>query len=156
MNHEPLYYEDLELGTRWNTDSRKITDSDVASFAELSGDFNPIHVDDEFAAQTQFGERIAHGALVIAIATGLRQQEGRLRGTLKAWLGVSDWRFQAPVRIGDTIHVENEVSERRPTRDPATGLITQRVEVKNQHDETVASGSFATLVQRRSLESADG
>ena len=145
----PLHYEDLEPGLRWSSGARTITEADIVAFAGVSGDFSPIHVDAAYAASTAFGERIAHGALLLAVATGLRQQEGRFRGTLKAWLGMSDWRFRAPVRIGDTVHVITEVAARRETKDPSTGLVTQSVEVRNQRDEIVASGEFATLVFRR-------
>lgn len=147
---EPLHFEDLEIGTRWTTAARTITEADILEFAAISGDSNPIHVDPEHAASTVFGERIAHGALVLSIATGLRQQEGRFRGTLRAWLGIRDWRFSAPVRIADTIHVVNTVSEMRDTKNPADGLVVQRVEVRNQRDEIVASGEFVTLLARRS------
>jgi acyl dehydratase len=121
----------------------------------VSGDFNPIHVDAEHAATTRFGERIAHGALVLAIATGLRQQQNVFRGTLKAWLGMREWRFQAPVRIGDTIHVVTEITERRATRDADAGLVVQAVEVRNQRDEVVAAGEFVTLMARRSATLAE-
>ena len=144
-----LHYEDMEVGALWTSGARTITAADVVAFAGVSGDFNPLHVDAVHAAATDFGERIAHGALVLAVATGLRQQQGIFRGTLKAWLGISDWRFRAPVRIGDTVHVVTTVAGRRETKDPTAGLVTQAVEVRNQRDEVVASGEFATLMRRR-------
>jgi acyl dehydratase len=149
MNAGPLHYEDLDVGQRWRTGGRTVTEADIVAFAGVSGDFNPIHVDAEHATTTRFGERIAHGALVLAIATGLRQQQNVFRGTLKAWLGMREWRFQAPVRIGDTIHVVTEIKERRETKDPAAGLVVQTIEVRNQRDEVVASGEFVTLMERR-------
>lgn len=149
MSGGALHYEDLEVGNRWRTGGRTVTEADVVAFAGVSGDFNPIHVDAEHAASSRFGERIAHGALVLAIATGLRQQQSVFRGTLKAWLGMREWRFQAPVRIGDTVHVVTEIKERRATKDPAAGLVVQIVEVHNQRDEVVASGEFVTLMARR-------
>jgi acyl dehydratase len=133
----------------WRSGGRTVTEADIAAFAGVSGDFNPIHVDAEYAAGTVFGQRVAHGALVLAIATGLRQQQGTFRGTLKAWLGMRDWRFMAPVLIGDTIHVVTEVTELRDTKDPLAGLAIQRVEARNQRDETVAKGEFVTLMHRR-------
>jgi acyl dehydratase len=145
----PLYFEDLEVGLCWRTGARTITEADIVAFAGVSGDFNPVHVDAEHAAATDFGERIAHGALVLAVATGLRQQEGRLRGTLKAWLGLRDWRFRAPVRIGDTISVVNRVAGLDPAKDPRDGLLVQDVAVHNQREEVVASGQFVTLMRRR-------
>jgi acyl dehydratase len=155
MNAGALHYEDLNVGQRWRTAARTVTEADIVAFAGVSGDFNPIHVDAEHAATTGFGERIAHGALVLAIATGLRQQEGVFRGTLKAWLGMREWRFQAPVRIGDTLHVVTEIKERRATKDAAAGLVVQLVEVRNQRDEVVAEGEFVTLMARRTALPAE-
>lgn len=143
----PLYFEDLEPGMQWRTGSRTVTEADLVGFAGVSGDFNPIHVDAVHAAASGFGERIAHGALVLAIATGLRQQEGRLRGTLKAWLGMREWRFRAPVRIGDTLTVVNRMTELR--RREEDGLAVQLVSVVNQREEVVAEGEFLTLVRLR-------
>jgi acyl dehydratase len=145
----PLHFEDLEVGVAWRSGGRTVTEADIAAFAGVSGDFNPIHVDAQYAAGTVFGQRVAHGALVLAIATGLRQQQGTFRGTLKAWLGMRDWRFTAPVLIGDTVHVVTEVTELRDTKDPLAGLAIQRVEVRNQRDEMVAKGEFVTLMHRR-------
>jgi acyl dehydratase len=144
-----MYFEDLELGMRCVTGGRTVTEADIVAFAGVSGDFNPIHVDVEHASASPFGERIAHGALVLAIATGLRQQEGRFRGTLKAWLGMRDWRFKAPVRIGDTLSVENRIAELNPAKDHEDGLAIQNVEVLNQRGEVVAAGQFVTLMRRR-------
>jgi acyl dehydratase len=146
---DPLRYEDLEVGMRWRSGARTVTEADIVAFAGVSGDFNPIHVDAEHASGTAFGERIAHGALVLAIATGLRQQQGTFRGTLRAWLGMREWRFRAPVKIGDTIAVDSQVAELRETKDPGAGLVIQGVTVRNQRDEVVADGEFATLVARR-------
>jgi acyl dehydratase len=146
---EARYYEDLQVGARWETAGRTITDADVNAFARISGDFNPVHVDAKYASSTPFGERIAHGALVLAIATGLRQDEGTFRGTLRAWLGMRDWRFLAPVRFGDTIHVVTEIVALRDTKDTTVGLVTQGIEVRNQHGEVVQAGEFATLIARR-------
>lgn len=144
-----LHYDELTIGRRWISATRTITEADIVAFAGVSGDFNPIHVDAQHAARTAFGERIAHGALVLAVATGLRQQQDTFRGTLKAWLGIEDWRFRTAVRIGDSIHVVTEIAARRETRDPTAGLITQAITVVNQRDEIVADGTFATLVATR-------
>lgn len=146
----PSYFEDLEVGLEWRTAARTVTESDLTAFAGVSGDFNPIHTDAVYAATTAFGERIAHGALVLAIATGLRQQDGRFRGTLKAWLGMSDWRFRAPVRVGDTIAVENRILDLRRREDD--GVAVQGISVVNQRQEVVADGEFVTLMKLRGQE----
>jgi acyl dehydratase len=144
-----VFFEDLAIGDSWETGGRTITEADIVAFAGVSGDFNPIHVNAQHAETTMFGERIAHGALVIAVATGLRQQDGRFHGSLKAWLGMRDWRFRAPVRIGDTLRVVNRVAELNPAKDDGDGLLIQDVDVRNQRDEVVATGQFVTLMRRR-------
>ena len=98
---------------------------------------------------TPYGERIAHGALVISVATGLRQRLGLFDGTLLGLLEIRSWKFTAPVRIGDTIRVVNEVIEKRETSNPTRGVVVQRVDVVNQHDDVVQSGEFVLMVARR-------
>jgi acyl dehydratase len=145
----PLSFDDLETGMRWTTPARRIEAADVDAFATLSGDFNPLHVDDAYAAGGPFGERIAHGALVLSVATGLRQQLGVFEGTLKAWLEIRGWRFLAPVRLGDAIHVVTEVTGLRPTSNGSAGIVEQHVEVRNQRDETVQAGDLVSMMHRR-------
>jgi len=145
----PLHFEDLHVGQRFETARRTVTEADIVAFTGLSGDFNPLHTDSVFAAGTTYGERIAQGVLVLAIATGLRQRLGLFDGTLIGFLEIRNWRFSAPVRIGDTIRVVNEVSELRETSKSDRGIVVQRVEVLNQDDAVVQSGEFVLMVQRR-------
>jgi acyl dehydratase len=145
----PLYFEDVEVGFRFETPSRTVTETDLVKFAGVSGDFNPLHTDERFAANTIYGGRIAHGALVLALATGLRQRAGLFDGTLMGLLEIRTWRFRAPVRIGDTIRVVNEILELRETSKPDRGVMLQRVEVSNQDSEVVAAGEFVMLLRRR-------
>jgi acyl dehydratase len=145
----PLYFEDLEVGFRFETPSRTVTEADLVAFAGISGDFNPLHTDAAFAAGTIYGERIAHGALVLSFATGLRQRVGLFDGTLIGLLEIRSWRFNAPVRIGDTIRARNEVTELRPASTPDRGVMVQRIEVVNQGDEVVNDGELVMLLKRR-------
>jgi acyl dehydratase len=144
----PLYFEDVEVGFRFETPSRTITEADLVAFAGVSGDFNPLHTDATFAAGTIYGERIAHGALILSIATGLRQRVGLFDGTLMGLLEIRNWRFVAPVRIGDTIRARNEVTDLRPSSKPDRGVMVQRVEVVNQADEVVNDGELVLLLRR--------
>ncbi|MDE3156785.1 MAG: MaoC family dehydratase N-terminal domain-containing protein, partial [Acidobacteriota bacterium] len=96
-----LYFEDFTSGRRFETPGRLVTDEDIAAFAAVSGDRNPLHVDEAYAKTTAFGGRVAHGALGLAVATGLFSQLGITAGTLVALVGV-DWNFRAPIRPGDT------------------------------------------------------
>ncbi|HXH95742.1 MAG TPA: MaoC/PaaZ C-terminal domain-containing protein [Gaiellaceae bacterium] len=145
----PLYYEDVEVGFRFETPSRTVTEADLVAFAGVSGDFNPLHTDRVYAAQSIYGERIAHGALVLSLATGLRQRVGLFDGTLMGLLEIRSWRFLAPVRIGDTIRVATEIAELRETSKPDRGIMVQRVEVLNQDDALVGSGELVALLRRR-------
>ena len=115
----PLYFEDVEVGFRFETPSRTVTEADLVAFAGVSGDFNPLHTDRVFAATSIYGERIAHGALVLSLVTGLRQRVGLFDGTLMGLLEIRSWRFVAPVLIGDTIRVASEVD--RAARDVEAG-----------------------------------
>jgi acyl dehydratase len=119
------------------------------AFCGVSGDFNPLHTDALFAAGTPYGERIAHGALVLSLATGLRQRTGLFDGTLLGLLEIRTWTFRAPVRIGDTIRVVNEVIELRETSSPGRGIVVQRVDVLNQLADVVQTGEFVLMVARR-------
>ena len=144
-----LYFEDVQLGMRFETPARTITEADVVNFAGVSGDFNPLHTDEEFARTTLYGRRIAHGALVLSVATGLRQRMGLFDGTLLGFLEIRSWRFLKPVYIGDTIRVANEVRELRETSRPDRGVMVQHVQVVNQRGEVVQEGEFVTLLRRR-------
>ena len=99
----PMYFEDFEVGQRFVTAGRTVTEADVVNFAGVSGDYNPIHTDAEFAKSTPFGQRIAHGLLVLSMLTGLRQRTGATDGTLIAWLEIRNYKFLKPVLIGDTV-----------------------------------------------------
>ena len=146
----PLYFEDVEVGFRFETPRRTVTEADLVAFAGVSGDFNPLHTDAVFAAGSIYGERIAHGALVLALATGLRQRVGLFDGTLMGLLEIRSWRFRAPVRIGDTVRVHNEITELRPTANPDRGIMVQRVEVVNENEVVVTEGELVMLLRRRS------
>jgi acyl dehydratase len=145
----PLHFEDVAVGFRFETPARTVTEADIVAFAGVSGDFNPLHTDSVFAAGSIYGERIAHGALVVSLATGLRQRVGLFDGTLMGLLEIRSWRFLAPVRVGDTIHVVSEVTELRETSNPDRGIMVQRIDVVDQHDAVVQSGEFVMLLRRR-------
>jgi acyl dehydratase len=144
-----LYFEDMTAGTSWVSPRRTITEADVSAFAGLSGDFNPLHVDQVFAEAGAFGRRIAHGILVLGVASGLRQQMPIFRGSVRALLELRSWKFLAPVFFGDTVAVVTTVESARETKRPDQGVVVQRVDVVNQDGETVQSGELVSLVARR-------
>src|SRR4029450_2560237 len=137
-----LYFEDVEVGFRFGTPRRTVTEADLVAFAGVSGDFNPLHTARVFPPDSIYGGRIAQGALVLSLATGLRQRTGLFDGTLMGLLEIRSWRFAAPVRIGDTIRVTCEITKLRETSKPDRGIMVQRIDVLNQDDAVVQSGEF--------------
>ncbi|MFH5797377.1 MaoC/PaaZ C-terminal domain-containing protein [Haladaptatus sp. CMAA 1911] len=143
-----LSFEELDVGHRVTTPSRTITEADVVNFAGVSGDFNPLHTSETVGEESDFGERIAHGALVFSAMTGLAQRVRDRRAEVVAFYGVDRLRFTAPVRFGDTIRVELELLEKERTDHPtATGIVRYDAEVLNQRDEVVLSCELLSLVR---------
>ena len=140
------YFEDFEIGQRFISSSRTVTESDIVSFAGVSGDYNQIHTDAEFAKDTPFGQRIAHGLLVTSIASGLIAQSGLIEGTVLAFREISNWKFAKTVFIGDTVHVETEVKEKKALRRLGGGSVVITLAVKNQSDEVVMKGNWTVLI----------
>jgi acyl dehydratase len=145
---QPLWLEDFEVGRAYETGTREITQQDVEAFAAVSGDRNPLHLDEAYAAGTVFGGRIAHGVLGLAVATGLLNQLGLTRGTLVALLGVR-WDFRAAVRPGDALRGRLRVAEVRPSRRGGRGVVKLAVELVNQREEVAQQGELTMLVRGR-------
>jgi len=143
-----LYYEDFDIGDEFVSPARTITEADVVAFAGLSGDYNPLHTDEEFGKQTIFGGRVAHGLLGLAVSTGLKQRMGISDGTVMAFLGVT-WNFKGPIRFGDTIKVRLRIAEKRDTSKPDRGIVKHFVELVNQKGEVVQDGEHILMVRRR-------
>ncbi len=144
-----LYFEDLEEGYTIETVGRTVTETDVVQFAALSGDYNPLHTDAVYAATTPFGERIAHGLLGLAIATGLVNRLGAFEGSVEAFTGL-DWKYRAPIKIGDTIHVRVTIARKRAVPGYAGGIVNLDVIILNQRDETVQKGVWSVMLRGRS------
>ena len=146
--HKSLYFEDYNIGDAATTQGRTITETDIVNFAAFSGDWNPIHVDAEFAKAGMFGERIAHGMLGLSIATGLAIQLGFMQETVIAFMGL-EWKFRGAIKIGDTIKVKAEIAEKKPMPRLGGGLVTFNVEVVNQRGEMCQKGTWTMLVKVR-------
>lgn len=143
------YLEDLTAGQRFVSAGRTVTEADVVAFAGLSGDFNVIHTDAEFAKGSVYGQRVVYGLLSMSIATGLLDRLGIFSGSAIAMLGITDWQFTAPVFIGDTVHLELTVLAVRPSRSkPDRGVVERRFEIVNQHGTVVQAGRIDVLVRR--------
>jgi acyl dehydratase len=145
-NKRGLYFEEFEVGTKVITAGRTVTESDIVTFAGLSGDYNQIHTDAEFSKTNGFGERVAHGLLVLSIASGLVVQTGVMEGTIIAFREVNNWKFSKPVFIGDTVHVELETTETKALPRLGGGSIVIELNVKNQNTETVMKGTWTALI----------
>lgn len=144
-----MYFDDFAVGQHWVTPARTITDAEVVGFAGLSGDFNPLHTDEEYARTTQFGGRIFHGPGVFAIAIGLESRLGIKEGTALAFLGMT-WNMRAAVKVGDTIRVDQRVKEVRPSSSkPDRGVVVFDVKVLNQRDEVCQDGDWLVMFHRR-------
>lgn len=140
-------YQEFSVGQRFETPGRTITEADIVAFSGLSGDHNPVHTDQAFAAATDFGGRIAHGPMGIGIAFGLASRLDLIDGTVVALLGVS-WDFKAPVRPGDTVRALIEVTEQREVRHADRGLLGLGFTLVNQDGTTVQAGSARLLMRR--------
>ncbi|HLS55095.1 MAG TPA: MaoC/PaaZ C-terminal domain-containing protein [Zeimonas sp.] len=143
------YFEDFEVGEVLLTGQRTITSTDIVNFACLSGDFNDVHCNHEYAKATSFGEPIAHGPLVFAVAAGLNYASGINDGTLLALLGVDNWRMKLPVKHGDTIHVRTTVVSKRETSRPDRGVVSFHREFVNQRGEAVQEMDISIMYRRR-------
>lgn len=144
-----MYFQEFEPGQRIISAGRTVTESDIVTFAGLSGDFNGIHTDAEAASRSSFGQRVAHGLLGLSIASGLAVQTGVLEGTVIAFREIGTWKFSKPVFIGDTIRVEMEVQETKELRRLGGGSVLIDVDVKNQHGDSVMRGNWTMLVAAR-------
>ncbi|MCB9136536.1 MAG: MaoC family dehydratase N-terminal domain-containing protein [Anaerolineales bacterium] len=141
-----LYFEEFSVGQTIVTAARTITESDIVTFAGLSGDYNQIHTDAEFVKSTPFGQRIAHGILTLSVISGLAVQTGFMEGTIIAFREINEWKFSKPVFIGDTVHATLEITETKPLRRLGGGAITIKLNVINQHEDVVMSGTWTALI----------
>lgn len=147
----PCFFEDLEIGAAFDSPTRTVTEADVVNFAGLSADFNRLHVDAEYAAGTPYGQRIAHGLLVLALMSGLVTRMPLNQHLEPSLMGLLDiqCRFPKPTFIGDTLRVRVEVAAKNETSKPDRGVVAFRRHVLNQRGEVVVEGTWKLLVRRR-------
>lgn len=143
------YFEEFSVGDRITTVGRTVTEVDIVNFAGLSGDFNQIHTDAEYANRQMFGQRVAHGLLGLSIASGLAVQTGFMEGTIMAFREITEWKFSKPIFIGDTIRVELDVLDTKPMARLGGGSVTIKLSVKNQRDEVVQQGTWVALMMSK-------
>ena len=143
------YFDEYVVGEEYLTPSRTLTETDVVMFAAMTGDYNELHTSEEFMKNSQFGRRLVHGLLGLAVSHGLLFRLGLFEGTAIAFLGIDSWRFEAPLFFGDTIRVRLEVAEAKASRSkPDRGIVKFFLQILNQ-DEAVVQSGYKTIMFRR-------
>lgn len=142
------FYEEFEAGQKMITRGRTITESDIVQFGALTGDFNPMHFDADTMQGHMLGQRVAHGMLTVSYAVGQAYQLGFMEQTVLSFRAI-EMKFSAPVYIGDTIHVELTVKEKKDARRLGGGLVTLDVRIVNQKGEAVQKGEWLVLIASR-------
>ena len=142
-----LYYEDLAEGQTFTSPARTVTETDLVSFAMLSGDWNAIHTDEEFARETFYGKRVVHGLFGLSMMTGLLDRTGLFGGSAIAMLGIEDWQFKAPIFVGDTLHFQMEIVSKRLTSGRDRGIIDRKFSLINQRGEVVQEGHIGLMLR---------
>ncbi len=144
---DSLYFEDYEIGMELETSGRTVTEADIVNFAGLTGDWNPLHTDEEFAKKSFFGKRIAHGTLIFSITIGLLTRLGFIERSILAFYGIDRLRFTNPVFIGDTIKTIAKVVE---VKDKDTyGVVTLEAKTVNQKGDVVLTCQLKVAVKKR-------
>jgi 3-hydroxybutyryl-CoA dehydratase len=147
VSGRPHSFDDLEPGLSFEAGPRRITRADIDDFSRLSGDRTALHVDEAYAATTPFGRVVAHGALNLAVATGLAYSAGIFEGTVLAVESMRI-RFERPVYPGDEVRLRLTVASRDEKPRPERGKVSFDVELVNQDGRVVLSGSWTLVVRR--------
>ena len=146
MSHS-LFYHDFEPGQVFTSQGRTMTETDLTMFSMLTGDWNPVHNDAEFAKDTRFGQRLMHGAFGIGVAIGLMHTLGIFEESAVALLDISEWKFREPIFIGDTLHLQLTILDKSLGKSGNTGRIGRQFELINQHGRAAHSGRADVLVR---------
>lgn len=148
MDHS-IYFEDLKRDEVFESAGRTVTETDMTFFSMLSGDWNPIHCDQDFASKTRFGERLVHGAFGIALATGLMHSMGIFEKSAVAMMSISDWKFVKPITIGMTLKLRLIILDTEEGTSQRVGRVNRRLQLVNEHDEVVQDGVSDMLILKR-------
>ncbi len=144
------YYEDMAVGEAYESPSRTVTETDLVNFSAFSGDWSPVHSDEEFCRKTPYKTRIVHGLLGLALTEGLKFRipafaTARYMASLY-W----NYKFSAPILIGDTVRLTVKIQSKRETKKPDRGIVIEYVTMLNQRNEVVGEGEHGLMVYRRS------
>jgi acyl dehydratase len=144
------FFDDFVVGEEYVTPGRTMTETDVVMFAALSGDYNELHTSEAFGKSTQFGRRIGHGLLGLAVSHGLFFRLGLVEGTAIAFLGIESWKFEAPFFLGDTIRVKVKVAEKTPSRNkPDRGVVKFLFQLVKEDGTVIQSGVKTIMIRRK-------
>ncbi len=147
-----LYYEDIELGTQFESATHSVTPADIAAFAGVTRDHHPLHLDEGYARSRGFPAVIAHGLYGLSLMEGLKSEMKLYEETSVASLGWDAVRFKAPVVAGDSLRVRFRFIEKRPTRNPDRGIVVEALDLINQRDEVVTEARHVSLILTRQAE----
>jgi 3-hydroxybutyryl-CoA dehydratase len=150
FSDQHMCFEDVAIGQEWVSPARTVTQTDIVNFAGLSGDFNPIHVDHEFAKTTPFRQPIAHGLLIQAIGSGMAVSCPMMR--TMAFVQIREWNFVNPVFIGDTVRLRSRVLEKHLKGRGRRGEVVWLRTIFNQDGKIVQEGINVTLVEGRVMK----
>ena len=149
-SYEPHHFEDFEEGQTFESVGRTVTETDLVMHSAFTGDWTELHTNAEYAADSQFGGRVAHGPMTFVLATGFVYRCGFLERTVLAFLGMNYMDIPAPVQVGDTISLDMAVTETKPfsSREDA-GLVVIDTEMTNGDGDAVFAGDMKFMVRRR-------
>jgi acyl dehydratase len=142
---QALYFDEVQVGASCISPSYEVSEARVMAYAELSGDFTPVHTDEAYAKTTPFGARVAHGLLGLSIADGLKTRSDLLfqPGMSLGW----EWSFVAPIFLGDVVRVRFYVASKRESKSrPGWGILVLPSELINQRDEVVQRGEHRVMI----------
>lgn len=142
------YYEDFEIGGKYISRGRTITEGDIVNFAMFTGDWYPLHVDVEYAKKSRFGERIAHGFMIPAVASGLIPI---YEEAIVALYALENIKYHQPTKIGDTLHIEIEYTKKEELGEKH-GIVDNSITVMNQRGQAVVTFVLRGLYNKKGME----
>ncbi|NQT74403.1 MAG: dehydratase [Chloroflexi bacterium] len=143
-------WEEFSVGEEVSSiHSLTITEAHLVSWGHLTMDFYPLHMDANFASNTVFGKRIAHGPLIFSLGVGMMTSTGFYGDAVMAWLGIENMKIPKPVFIGDTLYTIGNVLEKKETGKTDRGVMIMHYEILNQEDETVMAYDLIFLIRRK-------
>lgn len=143
------FYEDLEVGEEYESPARTITEADIVNFSAISGDWSPVHTDEEYCKRTLYKTRIAHGLLGLAAVEGLKQRIPAFADVRYMASLYWNYKFTGPILIGDTIRVRVKIASKRESKKPDRGIVVEYVTMTNQRGEIVQEGEHGLMALRK-------